>query len=924
MALAASPISERKRVKLYELQESDWFDRGTGLCTVESISQDGRIFVESEESPNSHLLDIKIKKDDNFQKQQDTLIVWTDPNGIDMALSFQEPDGCSSVWDTLREARERLGGFQPTLLELPRPTLGELEKIEDLLKNVNGSQQAKQTLINSLVAENYVAKLAPLVEQAEDFESLEDLHRLYNIMKQLILFNDQAIIEQAVEEDVFDHAIGALEYDPEFPHHKANHRQFFREHAKFKEIVEISDPVIRRKIHYTYRLHYLKDVALARILDDPSFSIFNSIIYFHHMDIVNFVSTSPSFLQSLFGIINSKDRSLQDRKDAMAFVQQSCQIAKSIAANHRNGFYQNLLNSGLFQAINFALQNKDSAIRIAGTDVLLAIIDHDMMMMRNTVHRATNENMTPITDTLIDLFLIETDFGVKAQVADAIKILLDCSPNPGPTDPTMGSENSLAAKFRNGAMHQTNRIFLEKHLQRSMKKLFQPLMDLDKRTSCKHTVELLSTQADSFLVSDFSIDEASLFTHLTDILSFFVKQPIPQPKTFILSEQLIPRTARLMSCADKHLKLAVIKFCKSCACAIDPGDFYLRSLIKYEIFTQLLDFIAKPKDNLLNSAVLDLFEQIRTGFTRDPNFRQSRFRGLIEHLAETYKERFEKITYTTIFADILRQDERIKDPNIPSQNRTEGDMDSSFMTSDAGSPSSQQMINGGSSRWGAALREDANEEAYFSTQDGDDDQDELSRDHDKLPNGVHASPVKPLVDYGDDEDDELAANDEAIAETPPKSSTRFRSLMDEDTSSSPTPAHNNSSPNDREMVSSDTTAPTSTPPPPPVSITEKRRREEDDDDELGKLMDHGPKRRNSAGANSISGNSDSSWSQIDAEDANSPSASGKQSPEAETETPKINLLRRRPRQSFGNGAAGPPKISFKLGAATTAADKGKR
>jgi hypothetical protein len=28
----------------------------------------------------------------------DTLIVWTEQNGTDMALSFQEPEGCASIW----------------------------------------------------------------------------------------------------------------------------------------------------------------------------------------------------------------------------------------------------------------------------------------------------------------------------------------------------------------------------------------------------------------------------------------------------------------------------------------------------------------------------------------------------------------------------------------------------------------------------------------------------------------------------------------------------------------------------------------------------------------------------------------------------------------------------------------------------------
>jgi protein phosphatase 4 regulatory subunit 3 len=62
------------------------------------------------------LLETKIVKDDGYQKQQgqipddrnvshhmlssalETLIVWTETNGTDMALSFQEADGCAAIW----------------------------------------------------------------------------------------------------------------------------------------------------------------------------------------------------------------------------------------------------------------------------------------------------------------------------------------------------------------------------------------------------------------------------------------------------------------------------------------------------------------------------------------------------------------------------------------------------------------------------------------------------------------------------------------------------------------------------------------------------------------------------------------------------------------------------------------------------------
>ncbi len=76
------------------------------------------MLVQSEDEPDTTLLETRICKEDSFQKQQgtmpyvysvckvetdtislDTLIVWTEPTtSIDMALSFQEGEGCASIW----------------------------------------------------------------------------------------------------------------------------------------------------------------------------------------------------------------------------------------------------------------------------------------------------------------------------------------------------------------------------------------------------------------------------------------------------------------------------------------------------------------------------------------------------------------------------------------------------------------------------------------------------------------------------------------------------------------------------------------------------------------------------------------------------------------------------------------------------------
>ena len=37
MALVNIPQNDRKRVKVYELRNNDWFDRGTGFCTGQVV-----------------------------------------------------------------------------------------------------------------------------------------------------------------------------------------------------------------------------------------------------------------------------------------------------------------------------------------------------------------------------------------------------------------------------------------------------------------------------------------------------------------------------------------------------------------------------------------------------------------------------------------------------------------------------------------------------------------------------------------------------------------------------------------------------------------------------------------------------------------------------------------------------------------------
>ena len=95
--------------------------------------------------------------------------------------------------------------------------------------------------------------------------------------------------------------------DPDFPGHKANYRDFLHNTAAFHQPIPMRDIAIQRKIHHTYRLQFLKDVVLARALDDSTFNVLNSCIIFNQIDIITYIQQDPSFLRDIVRLFVDED-----------------------------------------------------------------------------------------------------------------------------------------------------------------------------------------------------------------------------------------------------------------------------------------------------------------------------------------------------------------------------------------------------------------------------------------------------------------------------------------------------------------------------------------------------------------------------------------------------------------------------------------
>ncbi|ODQ70862.1 hypothetical protein LIPSTDRAFT_56782 [Lipomyces starkeyi NRRL Y-11557] len=684
------PVTPR-RVKVYELQHENWHDRGTGFCIGDVVNEEAYILVKSEEEIDRLLLEAKIYKEVQYQKQQDTLIVWTDPDETDLALSFQEGEGCAAIWEFITEVQKHLGlddnqseegnDIQNGSISLPpEPTLGALPDIERSLTLASHTQYGRDSITRDVQDLDYIGKLIPLLSMAEDLESLPDLHSLCRIMKLIILMNDNTILEQILLDEYIVGVVGILEYDPEFPTHKANHRDYISDGSRFKEVVPIPDNAIRNKIKYTFRLQYLKDVVLARLLDDPTFSMLSSMIYFYQVDILNYLQHNEEFTSELFGIFrkmkeHGAQQTIQKKRDAVRFIHQFCLTAKNLQPQQRSFLYTSFVKKGLFDVIDFALRDDIPNVRIAGTELILSIIDHDPSFVRSVVLKKANEN-TSIIDTLIDLLLTETDFGVTSQVSEAIQILLD---------PTSGQPLEALRKTADMFLRQRPddpeiEIFLDSFYSQSVQRLFQNLADLQSSDKLKN----------------MSLQVAALYGCLCDLVCAFIRLHGYRSRSFFVESNVLANISQLFGSSHKSLRLAALRCFRQCLGTND--EFYYRFLIKKKLFSPVVDLLVEvgSRNNLLNSACLEFFEFIRA----------RNMKTLVTHVVELYREQLEKLAFFETIRSLLLRYDQLHDDSMPT---------SDIALADA-------KLTGIPGR-GNGLRDLASDEdEYFNTSDDEEDQ----------------------------------------------------------------------------------------------------------------------------------------------------------------------------------------------------------
>lgn len=706
-----------QRVKVYRLNDDGkWDDQGTGHVTVDYLerSEELGLFVYDEDDSETILLH-RISSDDIYRKQEDTIISWRDPEyATELALSFQEPSGCSYIWDHICNVQrnmhfntlnsEPFHSVNGEPRELPAVELSTLPLI---LKTVVDSGFADQLRLTELILsdQEFFRKLMEVFRMCEDLENMDGLHMIFKIVKGIVLLNSPAIFERIFSDDFIVDIIGALEYDPEVPCVQ-HHRKFLKEHVVFKEAIPIKDPIVLSKIHQTYRVGFLKDVVLARILDEGISANLNSIIHSNNAHVVSLLKDDSTFIQELFSRLKSPTTSQESKKNLVYFLHEFCSLSKSLQMVQQLRLFRDLMNEGIFDVIANVLQNQDKKLVLTGTDILILFLNQDPNLLRSYFVR---QEGFALLGLLVKGMLTDFEENMHCQFLEILRNLLDSCTLSGPQRDTIID------------------IFFERHLGQ--------LIDVI-TTSCpsENTVdEIGKSIGPGQRVQCQSGAKPEILSNICELLCFCVLHHPYRIKCNFLLNNVIEKILLLTRRAERYLVVGAVRFVRTILSRHD--EHLINYFVRNNVLKPIIDaFVSNGnRYNLLHSAVLELFDFIR----------KENMKLLVKYVVDTFWGQLVKFEYLASIHSLKLKYEQSLD---------NGETKDASTVVDLRRRNDERGLEREEERY---FNEDSDEE---DTASASVPRNQKGHQQPNLSNGVAASYsqlcTRSLVDYDDDEDDE--------------------------------------------------------------------------------------------------------------------------------------------------------------------------
>ncbi|KAL2773918.1 serine/threonine-protein phosphatase 4 regulatory subunit 3B isoform 1 [Daubentonia madagascariensis] len=638
----------RRRVKVYTLNEDrQWDDRGTGHVSSTYVEElKGMSLLVRAESDGSLLLESKINPNTAYQKQQDTLIVWSEAENYDLALSFQEKAGCDEIWEKICQVQgkdpsvevtqdlideseeERFEEMPETshLIDLPTCELNKLEEIADLITSVLSSPIRREKLALALENEGYIKKLLQLFRACENLENTEGLHHLYEIIRGILFLNKATLFEVMFSDECIMDVVGCLEYDPALAQPK-RHREFLTKTAKFKEVIPITDSELRQKIHQTYRVQYIQDIILPTpsVFEENFLSTLTSFIFFNKVEIVSMLQEDEKFLSEVFAQLTDEATDDDKRRELVNFFKEFCAFSQTLQPQNRDAFFKTLAKLGILPALEIVMGMDDLQVRSAATDIFSYLVEFSPSMVREFVMQEAQQSDDKTEKSeFLNFFYNHCMHVLTAPLL------------------TNTSEDKCEKDF----------LKRKKHYRFNWSFLYAPSRSYSHPTPIPPVSQdnVVGSNRNNTICPD-NYQTAQLLALILELLTFCVEHHTYHIKNYIMNKDLLRRVLVLMNSKHTFLALCALRFMRRIIGLKD--EFYNRYITKGNLFEPVINALLDngTRYNLLNSAVIELFEFIRV----------EDIKSLTAHIVENFYKALESIEYVQTFKGLKTKYEQEKD-----------------------------------------------------------------------------------------------------------------------------------------------------------------------------------------------------------------------------------------------------------------------
>ncbi|VFV40377.1 serine threonine-protein [Lynx pardinus] len=483
------------------------------------------------------------------------------------------------------------------LIDLPTCELNKLEEIADLVTSVLSSPIRREKLALALENEGYIKKLLQLFQACENLENTEGLHHLYEIIRGILFLNKATLFEVMFSDECIMDVVGCLEYDPALAQPK-RHREFLTKTAKFKEVIPITDSELRQKIHQTYRVQYIQDIILPTpsVFEENFLSTLTSFIFFNKVEIVSMLQEDEKFLSEVFAQLTDEATDDDKRRELVNFFKEFCAFSQTLQPQNRDAFFKTLAKLGILPALEIVM------------DILLINVVIEQM----------------ICDT-------DPELGGAVQLMGLLRTLIDPENMLATTNKTEKSE--FLNFFYNHCMHV----------------LTAPLLTNTSEDKCEKD-NIVGSNKNSTICPD-NYQTAQLLALILELLTFCVEHHTYHIKNYIMNKDLLRRVLVLMNSKHTFLALCALRFMRRIIGLKD--EFYNRYITKGNLFEPVINALLDngTRYNLLNSAVIELFEFIRV----------EDIKSLTAHIVENFYKALESIEYVQTFKGLKTKYEQEKD-----------------------------------------------------------------------------------------------------------------------------------------------------------------------------------------------------------------------------------------------------------------------